>query len=118
MFLSYFPLFAVILVALGIIGLFLFLSAFFGPKRPSQVKSEPFECGLEQLNIPRVKFSIQFYVIAMLFIIFDVEVAFIYPWAVLFKSLGVKGFIEMTVFILILLIGLGYAWLRGALEWD
>jgi|SRR3989304_3914958 len=118
MFLDYFPLLAVFIVALILCGVFLFLSTFFGPKHPTPVKTAPFECGLEQLNPPRVKFSVNFYVIAMLFIIFDVEVAFIYPWAVLFKSLGIKGFVEMSIFILILFVGLLYAWLRGALEWD
>jgi NADH-quinone oxidoreductase subunit A len=115
---NYFSLLAVFIIALGLCGVFLFLSTFFGPKKSNPVKANPFECGLDQLNPPRVKFSIHFYVIAMLFIIFDVEVAFIYPWAVLFKSLGIPGFIEMSIFILVLLVGLLYAWLRGALEWD
>lgn len=98
--------------------LLLSLSRFVGPRRPNPVKAAPFECGMEQFSQPRMQFSIKFSVVAMLFIIFDIEVAFMYPWAVLFQKLGVVGFIEMLFFLLVLTVGLLYAWKRGALEWD
>jgi NADH-quinone oxidoreductase subunit A len=78
----------------------------------------PFECGMEPMSPPRAQFSIKFSVIAMLFIIFDIEVAFLYPWAVMFRQLGVVGFVEVLFFLLVLTVGLLYAWKRGALEWD
>lgn len=98
--------------------MFLSLSRFVGPRRPNPVKSMPFECGMEPMSPPRAQFSIKFSVIAMLFIIFDIEVAFLYPWAVMFRQLGFVGFVEVLFFLLVLTIGLLYAWKRGALEWD
>jgi NADH-quinone oxidoreductase subunit A len=77
-----------------------------------------FECGMEQITKPRMQFSVKFSVIAMLFILFDIEVAFLYPWAVLFRQLGVLGLVEVLFFLLVLTVGLLYAWKRGALEWD
>ena len=106
------------LVAILICGVLWFLSTFFGPRKPSMVKQQPFECGWKPLDNPRARFSIKFYVIAMLFILFDVEVALLYPWAVQFRSLGIAGFLEMSFFVLVLGVGLLYAWRRGALEWD
>ena len=79
---------------------------------------EPFECGNDPIGNPRNRFSVQFFLIALLFIIFDVEVVFIFPWAVLFRQLGWYGFIEMAVFLVILIIGLFYVWKKGALEWE
>jgi NADH-quinone oxidoreductase subunit A len=73
---------------------------------------------MEQLSTPRRQFSVKFSVVAMLFIIFDIEVAFLYPWAVLFRDLGILGLVEMVFFLLVLTVGLLYAWKRGALEWD
>jgi NADH-quinone oxidoreductase subunit A len=73
---------------------------------------------MEQISTPRMQFSVKFSVVAMLFIIFDIEVAFLYPWAVLFRQLGVIGLVEMVFFLLVLTVGLLYAWKRGALEWD
>lgn len=106
------------LVAALVCGVLWFLSTFLGPSEPSLIKQQPFECGWEPLDTPRARFSVKFYVVAMLFILFDVEVALLYPWAVQFRSLGFAGFIEMFIFVLVLGIGLLYAWLRGALEWD
>jgi NADH-quinone oxidoreductase subunit A len=89
-----------------------------GPRQPSQRKMTPFECGVDSVGGTRHRFSVKFFLVALLFIIFDVEVVFIYPWAVLFRELGIFGFVEMTVFLFILLLGLFYVWKKGALEWE
>jgi NADH-quinone oxidoreductase subunit A len=112
------PLFLTFLFGALVCILFLSLSRFVGPRRPNPVKATPFECGMEPISKPWVQFSVKFLVIAMLFIIFDIEVAFLYPWAVLFRQLGFVGLVEMLFFLLVLTVGLLYAWKRGALEWD
>ncbi len=112
------PLFLTFLFGALVCVLFLSLSRFVGPRRPNPVKSRPFECGMEPFGWPHGRFPIHFSVIAMLFIIFDIEVAFLYPWAVLFRQLGVVGLVEMLFFLLVLTAGLLYAWKRGALEWE
>ena len=89
-----------------------------GPRQASERKMTPFECGMESVGDVRHRFTVKFFLVALLFIIFDIEAVFIYPWAVLFRELGLFGFIEMGVFILILLLGLVYVWKKGALEWD
>ena len=89
-----------------------------GPKRKFAQKMEPFECGETQLVSPRQRFSVKFYLVAVLFILFDIEAVFMFPWAILYKQLGIFGFVEMFLFILILGIGLAYVWLRGGLEWE
>jgi NADH-quinone oxidoreductase subunit A len=94
------------------------LSRFVGPRRPNVVKSAPFECGMVQMETPYGRIPISFSVIAMLFIIFDIEVAFLFPWAVMFRKLGFLGLIEVLFFLGVLTIGLIYAWKRGALEWE
>lgn len=98
--------------------LFLSLSRFIGPRRPTPVKSTPFECGMEQLATPQRQVSVKFSVVAMLFIIFDIEVAFLYPWAVKFRHFGWAGFVAVLVFLLVLTVAFAYAWRRGALEWN
>ena len=115
---SLLPLFLTFLFGALVCVLLLSLSRFVGPRRPNPVKAAPFECGMEQLSTPRRQVSIKFSVVAMLFIIFDIEVAFLYPWAVLFRQLGAIGLVEMVFFLLVLTVGLLYAWKRGALEWD
>ena len=80
--------------------------------------SAAYECGMPPVGSAHEQFSIKFYIIAMLFIVFDIEVVFMYPWAVMFKRLGLFGFMEMGVFILILLVGYAYVWKKGALEWE
>ncbi|MDA8137526.1 MAG: NADH-quinone oxidoreductase subunit A [Desulfobacteraceae bacterium] len=89
-----------------------------GPKKKFPEKMEPFECGESQLVSPRLRFSIKFYLVALFFVIFDIEAVFLYPWAVLFKDLGLFGFVEMMIFIVVLAVGLIYVWKRGALEWE
>jgi NADH-quinone oxidoreductase subunit A len=89
-----------------------------GPKRPSEEKRTTYESGMEPVRSARERFSVKFYMVAMLFIVFDIEVVFLYPWAVSYKQLGVPGFVTMFVFIAILLVGYFYVWKKGALEWD
>ena len=97
-------------------GLFVFLASVLGPKRPNPAKNEPFECGQGPFSNPRAKPPVHFYLIAMLFILFDAELAFLFPWAVLFKKLGFAGLIEIGIFVFLILVGYVYAWKKGALE--
>ena len=112
------PIFAMFLVAIAIGLGFLAVSVFVGPKRLSKEKLDPFDCGNPPMGSPRVPVSIKYYVVAILFILFDVEAVFLFAWAIIFKDLGLFGFIEMLIFILILAVGLAYVWRKGALEWE
>jgi NADH-quinone oxidoreductase subunit A len=105
---------AIVLVGLAILG----LSAWVGAKRASRDKLSPYECGIPPVGNARERFSISFYLVGMLFILFDVEAAFLYPWAVIYKSLKWFGFLEMFLFIVILLAGYIYIWKKGALDWS
>jgi NADH-quinone oxidoreductase subunit A len=96
----------------------LVLSYFVQPRLPNAEKLSTYECGSEPISDARNPFPIRYYIIAMLFVIFDIEVAFLYPWAVIFKKIGLLGLVEMIVFILLFLIGYAYAWRKGGLEWD
>lgn len=89
-----------------------------GPKRPTPKKHTPFESGVEPVGDAHRRFSVKFFLVALLFLVFDVEAVFIFPWAVLFRHLGWFGFIEMAVFLIILIVGLYYVWRKGALEWE
>ena len=100
------------------VGTFLFLTTVLGPKLVFSEKQEPFECGEHQLGSPNQRFSIKFYMVAVSFIIFDVEVVFLYPWAVRFRELGWFGFGAMAIFLAVLAFGLLYEWRKGALEWE
>ena len=95
----------------------LILARFIHPKKPGASKSAPYECGVESTGDPWVQFRVQYYVYALLFVIFDVEAVFILPWAIVWKGLGPVVFAEMAVFLGILLVGLVYAWKKGVLEW-
>ena len=106
------------LLGAGFVLLFLVLTSLLGPKLRFAEKQEPFECGEHPLVSPYQRFNIKFYMVAVSFIIFDVEVVFLYPWAVVFRDLGWFGFIAMTPFLLVLIIGLAYEWMRGGLEWE
>ena len=112
------PLFLTFLLGAAVCLLLLSLSRFVGPRRPTPVKVLPFECGMEQIDKPGAQVPVKFSVVAMLFIIFDIEVAFLYPWAVVFRQLGLPGLIAVLAFLVILAVGFLYAWQRGALEWD
>ena len=94
------------------------LSHLIGPRRPEPSKASPYECGMPPVGDARLRFSVKFYVVAMLFLLFDIEVVFLYPWAIIFRSLGMFGFIEMLVFLAILFLGYIYALKKGGLEWD
>ena len=115
---TYFPLAAAFALA-GILALVLVgLAALLGPRRPSAVKAAPFECGSDPIGSARERFGVKFYLIALLFIVFDVEAVFVYPWAVLLKDLGWAGYIEMAIFAFTLVVGLAYVWKKGALDWE
>jgi NADH-quinone oxidoreductase subunit A len=115
----YGPLLVVLLLAGGLGALVSVMSAILGPKRPSVIKSTVFEAGSEPSpGTARQRFAVKFYVVALLFIVFDVETVFLYPWAVNFKALGWFGYVEMLVFAITLVIGLAYVWKKGALEWE
>lgn len=94
------------------------LSQLVGPQRPTAIKGLPYESGIPALGSTRERFSVKFYLVAMLFIVFDIETVFMIPWAVAFRRLGLFGLVEMGVFVLILAVGLVYIWKRGALEWE
>ena len=103
-------------VVLGVAPLI--LAKFVAPKKPGQSKQDPYECGIESTGDSWVQFRVQYYIYALLFVIFDVEVVFIYPWALVWKSLGPAVFLEMALFIAILGVALVYAWKKGVLEWE
>ena len=115
---TYLPILTLIVIALAFGAGSVVFSRLVGRKLPGEVKLAPYECGMPPVGSARERFSVKFYIIAMLFIVFDIEVVFMYPWAVMFKRLGMFGFIEMGVFILILLVGYIYVWKKGALEWE
>lgn len=114
----YLPL-AVVLLLAGVMAMIIpQVTTRLGPRRPSSIKSSPFEAGSESSGPARQRFAVKFYVVALLFIVFDVEAVFLYPWAVNFQALGWFGYVEMLVFALTLIIGLIYIWKKGALEWE
>src|SRR3982751_1528447 len=115
---DYVPIVLMFVVAAGFVGMTMVATHLLGPLRKTKVKLESFECGIEPLGNARVPFSIKYFLVAILFVLFDVEVIFMYPWAVLFKELGKTGLIEMVIFIACLLIGFFYIIKRKALEWE
>jgi len=108
--------FIIIATAFGLGALV--IGTIFRPKKPYPDKLMPYESGVNPVGEPRYRFSIRFYIVAMLFVVFDVEAVFIYPWAVVFDKIGIYAFIEMVVFIFILLVGYIYAWDKEAFQWD
>jgi NADH-quinone oxidoreductase subunit A len=114
----YFPIFVLIFLVTGVALLILALSYLFGRKAPTKEKLSTYECGVEPVGDARGRFSVKFYLIAILFIIFDIEVIFLYPWAVIYRRLKFFGLIEMGIFILILLAGYFYVIKKGALKWE
>jgi NADH-quinone oxidoreductase subunit A len=112
------PVLVTFILAGIITGVMVTINAILGPKRPGKVKGEAFECGNPPSGSAWGRFSVHFYLTALLFLIFDVEVVFLYPWAVELRKLGMFGFVEALIFIAILAVGLIYAWQRGALDWD
>ena len=115
---DYLPVGITFALAAVVVAVMTSLSRFLGPRgRRSSVKDETFECGNPATGTAWHRFSVKFYLVAILFIIFDVEVVFMYPWALTFRELGMNGFVEMLVFIAVLAVGFMYAWRKGALEW-
>jgi NADH-quinone oxidoreductase subunit A len=104
-------------LAAGIAALMVYLGSTLGRKNPNAAKLEPFECGKEPFSLPIGRLAIRFYLTAILFILFDVELVFLYPWAVMYRTLGLSGLIEMGVFLGVLMVGFFYVWDNGALEW-
>ena len=115
---SYAPLLIHLLIAVALAGMLTAVSVLIGWRRPSRVKQEPYECGVPPTGDAREPFSVRFYLVAMVFILFDVEVIFLYPWAYVFRSLRWYGFAEMMIYIAILLVGYLYLWKKGALDWQ
>ena len=115
---AFIPILMMVIVATGFAVATLAASHFLGRRVNDPAKLSPYECGVTPVGTARERFHTRFYLVAMLFIVFDIETVFIYPWAVVFKQLAVFGLIEMGVFIAILLAGLVYVWGKGALEWD
>jgi NADH-quinone oxidoreductase subunit A len=115
---NYLPILLFIGVAIAFGGVSLIAGRLVRPSRPYRAKLNPYESGSPLFSDARIQFPMRYYIIAMLFVIFDIEIIFIIPWAVRFQSLGLLGLVEMLVFIGILLVGLWYAWKKGALEWD
>lgn len=114
----YFPILVLLGAALAIGGGAIGFSYLVGPKRPYPEKLDQYECGFAPLGRIRMRFDVRFYLIAIIFIVFDIEAAFLFPWAVAFESIGLIGFIEMMLFLSVLLVGYAYVWKKGALEWE
>ena len=115
---DYLPIFTLVVLAVVFAGVSLIMSRMLAPQRPTEAKSAPYECGIVPTREPAERFPVRFYVVAMLFIIFDIEIIFLYPWAVAFGKLGLFGLVEMTLFILTVFVAYAYVWRRGGLEWD
>lgn len=115
---SYIPIFLFVLIAVGFAIFTILFSKLVHPHKAGAVKLEPYECGIEAVGDARDRYSIRYYLIAMLFVIFDVETIFMFPWAVSVDQLALFGLIEMLVFLFILVVGYFYAWKKGALEWQ
>jgi NADH-quinone oxidoreductase subunit A len=120
---QYFAIAVLVLLAFGLAIVFVAISHLFGPKRPSHVKLDPYECGVDPVGDARSRFRVKFYLIALVFVLFDIETVFLVPWAVIYRSAieswgGLFIFWEMLVFVAILGVGLLYIWKKGALEWD
>ena len=115
---NYLPILVFLAVG-GLIGVVLLVLGFvLGPRRPDAQKNSPYECGFEAFEAARMKFDVRYYLVAILFIIFDLEIAFLFPWAVVLEQIGVVGFVAMAVFLGILVVGFIYEWKKGALEWE
>jgi NADH-quinone oxidoreductase subunit A len=115
---NYFPILLFIIVGLAVGVAPIVLGKLAAPNRPDLEKNSPYECGFEAFEDARMKFDVRYYLVAILFILFDLEIAFLFPWAVVLKDIGLFGFLSMLVFLAILVVGFVYEWVKGALEWD
>ena len=118
MLIDYLPILILVVLAVGFAAGNIILSLLLGPRRPNPEKLSPYECGMVPVGTARERFSVKFYLVAMLFIIFDMEIVFLYPWAVAFRQLQWFGIAGMATFLVILLVGYFYAWQKGGLEWE
>ncbi|MEA3195354.1 MAG: NADH-quinone oxidoreductase subunit [Betaproteobacteria bacterium] len=115
---EYFPILLFIAVAAAIGIAPMALGKLLGPSRPDPEKLSPYECGFEAFEDARMKFDVRYYLVAILFILFDLEIAFLFPWAVVINDIGFAGFLAMMLFLAILTVGFVYEWMKGALEWE
>ena len=115
---DYFPIMLFLFIALGLSIGFIILNFVFSPKNPDPEKLSAYECGFEPFNDSRMEFDVRFYLVAILFIIFDLEIAFLFPWAISLGKIGLYGYLSMLVFLFILTIGFIYEWKKGALDWE
>jgi NADH-quinone oxidoreductase subunit A len=115
---QYWPILLFMAVAAGLGMALLTIGLVVAPRRPAAQKLSPYECGFEAFEDARMKFDVRYYLIAILFIIFDLEIAFLFPWAVVFDRIGLVALIEMVLFIALLVVGFIYIWKKGALEWE
>jgi NADH-quinone oxidoreductase subunit A len=115
---SYIPILMQFILAVGFVVGTIIISGKLGPKRTSEVKDKNFECGIESVGNARIPFSVKYFLVAILFVLFDVEVIFLYPWAVNFKDLGIEGMLKMVVFMALLLVGFFYIIKKRALDWE
>lgn len=114
---AYAPLLLMFLLAAGLAAVLIIASSVVGRHLKSRAKDQPYECGIRPTGDAREPFSVHFYMVAMIFILFDIEAIFLYPWAIVFKKLNMFGFVEMLLYIVILVVGYVYLWKKGALEW-
>jgi NADH-quinone oxidoreductase subunit A len=115
---QYLPILLFILVGLTVGGVLLAVGSVLSPNRPDPAKLSPYECGFEAFEDARMKFDVRYYLVAILFILFDLEIAFLFPWAVVLPEIGFFGFVAMMIFLAILVVGFVYEWKKGALEWE
>jgi NADH-quinone oxidoreductase subunit A len=115
---EYLPVILFILVGIGVGVAPQVMGFIFGPNRPDAAKNSPYECGFEAFEDARMKFDVRYYLVAILFILFDLEIAFLFPWAIVLPEIGFAGFAAMMIFLLILVVGFVYEWKKGALEWE
>ena len=115
---NYLPILIFMAIGLGLGVVLLAVNRFLSPNRPNTEKLSPYECGFEAFEDSRMKFDVRYYLVAILFIIFDLEIAFLFPWAVALNEIGMAGFLAMVLFLGILIVGFVYEWKKGALEWE
>jgi NADH-quinone oxidoreductase subunit A len=115
---NYIPVLIFIVIGLGLGAMMIMMGAMLGPSRPDSAKQSPYECGFEAFEDSRMKFDVRYYLVAILFIIFDLEIAFLFPWAVVLDEIGMFGFLAMMLFLAVLVVGFVYEWRKGALEWE
>lgn len=115
---QYLPILIFVVIALGLSVVISVIPFIVAKSRPDAEKNSPYECGFEAFEDARMKFDVRYYLIAILFILFDLEIAFLFPWAVALKEIGWIGFIDMMIFLAILVLGFAYMWIKGALDWE